>query len=381
MTLRVAAAITALDRVFETSTWLLPTAASWHRTELKQVARSERSTYPHSFAYPAIPLADYITEIDEVRQVAERDLGGGLHTAVLEELGRRALWAEGVKARDHAALTRVETLSHGVPTQALVDEAQRILSDRFDLSVTPNDVSAPELKSLLEAALSAYGLHDWFVEESDAMASKASVNGALKRIRVRAGASFTRRGADRLIVHELGGHVLRWANSAAQPEPLAQVPLGATVATEEGLAIWLESQFDLLDRQVIRTYAARVLAVHTAQTHGIIGVVRVLLDHMSIDDAIEIALRAKRGLVDPNAPGGATKDWNYLGGLRMIQELHEQSPEDVQLLQNVKWSSQHLPLARQLAAAGRITRTAHRPDPTRLGLSLRSLDASEHLPT
>ena len=122
--------------------------------------------------------------------------------------------------------------------------------------------------------------------------------------------------------------------------------------TEEGLALWAEHEAGLIDRVTLRTYAARLLAVDHARDHGILSVVRYLADFgVALTSAIEIALRVKRGLRDPNSVGGSTKDWGYLGGLSLISKIASRRPADIDLLRTVKWSADYLDLVRDLLDA------------------------------
>lgn len=357
MSLHVVEALEALERSFMVSTLAMPRLPQWHRSELAGAIRRGATSYPLRFSYPDIPLGEYLAALEEVHRRVDRDVAGDLCRVVGAEIEGRAAWARAVLSRDATAFSEVEARIKGLPPVEVVEEARRIAeTPPADREVCDGEVPAEQMVELAERALSAYGIADWTVQVSDAMAARVSVNGALRRVRVRARETFSRHVAERLLVHEIGGHVLRWVNSRRQPEPLAQVPLGATVPTEEGLALWLEDRFGYLDDAALRTYAARVLAVEAARTHGIVEVVRSVADIVGLEAAVEIGIRVKRGLVNPNDPGGSTKDWGYLGGLLRVRAIADVDPADVSLLQGVKWSADHLALARSLAIDKRIVR-------------------------
>jgi hypothetical protein len=66
-----------------------------------------------------------------------------------------------------------------------------------------------------------------------------------------------------------------------------------------------------------------------------------------------IAIRVKRGLVDPNSPGGLTKDHGYLTGLELVEELAT-DPAKVRLLYATKWPVDMLAVAEDLAQVGAL---------------------------
>lgn len=118
----------------------------------------------------------------------------------------------------------------------------------------------------------------------------------------------------RLLVHEVDVRVRRWEAARNQPEPLAAIPIARTVPTEEGLALWGEQQAGVLSPTVMRTYAARVVAVDHAAAHGILDVVRRLLDHGCPRRMLSTPHCAPSADCRTRRPGGSTKDWGYPGG-------------------------------------------------------------------
>jgi hypothetical protein len=150
----------------------------------------------------------------------------------------------------------------------------------------------------------------------------------------------------RLVVHEIGGHVLRWENARTQPEPLLSIPLGNTTATEEGLAVLLEEETGVIDDRQMSIYGARVIGVTLSLELGIVDVGRHLAGIVGPEAAAEIALRCKRGLPDPNQPGGPSKDHGYLTGYLTVRKL---DPSAVRMLRSVKWPTDRLPEIQHLA--------------------------------
>jgi uncharacterized protein (TIGR02421 family) len=116
---------------------------------------------------------------------------------------------------------------------------------------------------------------------------------------------------DALLQHELGTHVVTYANGRAQPLQMLAMGLAGYEALQEGLATFAEYLVGGLDADRLRLIAARVVAVRRL-VDGVSfpAVVAELVDehHVSLRSAFTIALRVFRG-------GGLTKDAIYLRGL------------------------------------------------------------------
>ncbi len=121
---------------------------------------------------------------------------------------------------------------------------------------------------------------------------------------------FGPREAHRLAVHEVLGHLTAAANARAQPLAVVQVGTAGAFADQEGVAIQLEAESDLLDDSRVRTFAARVWC--TDRVHEDVAfedVARLLVGEYGFrpEAAIALALRSYRG-------GGLTRDASYLCG-------------------------------------------------------------------
>lgn len=117
-----------------------------------------------------------------------------------------------------------------------------------------------------------------------------------------------------LLQHELGTHVVTYANGRAQPLQLLASGLAGYEALQEGLATFVEYLVGGLDADRLRLIAARVVAVRRV-VEGVAfpAVVAELTDQHRIPArvAFTIAVRVFRG-------GGLTKDAIYLRGLSQL---------------------------------------------------------------
>lgn len=372
MTLQIAESIQNAARDFQASTWAQPLEIKRHREQISQAIKSGDTTYGYPFSYPEINLQDYVETLHSIQGAAKKELPISLSQAVQNNLDAAILRARSLASTQDHPYAEAAVLLDGLPDEHLVIEARAILSRSTTARPSADEepsLTAADLAERFRTALNNYNLNNWHVQVTEDMTAQMSVNGPHRRVRVRDDAMFSLRDAARLLIHEIGGHVLRWENASRQPEPLAVVPLGSPVATEEGLALWGEHEANLLDLDALRTYAARTIAVDMAQTKGILEIAKSLSQHIALPAAVDIAIRVKRGLRDPNGLGGMTKDWGYLGGLNLIRSIATTDAGDLLSLRGVKWSASHLPLIKELLADGYLHTPKLFADKTKLGIS------------
>src|SRR5690606_17407786 len=125
---------------------------------------------------------------------------------------------------------------------------------------------------------------------------------------------------DALLQHEIGTHVVTFANGSAQPLGLLATGLAGYEELQEGLAVLSEHLVDGLDTSRLRLLAARVVAVRSViDGADFVETYRLLAEEHDVDPttAFTVAMRVHRG-------GGLTKDAVYLRGLvRLLGYLGE----------------------------------------------------------
>lgn len=360
----VAEILRSVSRRFEPANWLQPLDPRPVKAALALAVTEDISSDLLRVEYPEVPVREYLAALGEAREsLREKARLNPMAEAVgrhIRNLEERAL---ATAKREDEGFSRTTAILDGLPSPRLTESAWELLRETSPRCESPEHPwTAGEAAQALRSSLDAYSLAEWSVVVSDKMAARMSVNGPLKRVRVRADASFSLDELKRLLVHEVGGHVLRWVNSDAQELDVATLPLGRSIVTEEGLALWHEESFGLADQGVRRLYAARVVAVALAQSLGAVELMRTLGPLVGTSAATEIVLRVKRGLTNLQAPGGSTKDWSYLGGIEQMRALGARDPEGLMSLQGVKWGSQHLDLVKSLQADGRLRPPSVLPD-------------------
>ncbi len=146
------------------------------------------------------------------------------------------------------------------------------------------------------------------------MAARVLVDSAKKLLRLHPDASFHPRDLRRLVVHEIDVHVIRGENGARQALRCFETGLPGSLLTEEGLAIVAEEVAGVSTPGVLSRQREVLKAVDHARRAGIDEVYKVLSYSVGAPTAWGIALRIKRGLADPDAPGVYAKDTVYLRG-------------------------------------------------------------------
>jgi uncharacterized protein (TIGR02421 family) len=159
-----------------------------------------------------------------------------------------------------------------------------------------------------------------------------------------------------LVQHEIGTHVVTYANGRAQPLRVLGAGLANYEALQEGLAMFAEHLAGGLDGERLRLIAARVIAVRRLiEGASFPAVVAELVDDHSFAarTAFTIALRVFRG-------GGLTKDAIYLRGLvQILSHLHAGNTLDALLVGKIAF--EQVALVEELLRRGILNPPRLRP--------------------
>ncbi|WP_420454262.1 flavohemoglobin expression-modulating QEGLA motif protein [Rubrivirga sp.] len=164
------------------------------------------------------------------------------------------------------------------------------------------------------------------------------------------------RRVEALLAHEVGTHVLTYANGRAQPLEQLHHGLAGYQDLQEGLAVFAEWLVGGLTRGRFRTLAARVLGARAlADGADFVETFRLLRADAGLSDrrAFRVAVRLYRG-------GGLTKDMVYLRGLRdLLRHLADGGP--FWPLFVGKMALRHLPAITDLRERGVLVAPPLRP--------------------
>jgi len=187
------------------------------------------------------------------------------------------------------------------------------------------------LISVLQQTLEQEGLtqHKWRVATKQH--GPIAVEPMLKQIIVPTSARyFSQQEIERLAIHEITVHTFRSFNGELV-ETKTGIPLKhkwpSYLATEEGLASFIEIQSGYKDTNALRKYAGRLLAVNAAfNEESFNQIFDLLVSHQfEQSDAFDIVWRCFRR-------GGYLKDGEYWKGLHQIQQIHNSTPARIKRL-------------------------------------------------
>ncbi len=235
--------------------------------------------------------------------------------------------------------TKYSIKLYGEPDQKLVRAARKFLKLR-----TPRekeDLTTKQVIKEMKKAFRKYGF-DWEIREKD-MVSKAAVNNSDRAVLLRTKTKYSKDIVKRLIVHELGTHVMRIENGKRQPFKIFEIGFPGYLMTEEGLAVVNEELNNCLSNRTLKIYAGRVLAINYALKYSFRETYNYLKKYFAKSLAFRLTIRAKRGLKDTSLPGACTKDIAYLKGYLAVKEYIKKGG-DVDKLYYGKVGVQHTAL-------------------------------------
>src|SRR3989338_2474325 len=260
---------------------------------------------------PKFRYAPYIDDLDTIK---ERLISLETDTSTLgllfkEIINTLLMDIEMLKARGNQNFTHQAIMIWGVPDKKLLQTAKKILN-RVKAKRRDDGKKifiASKIKMTLNFALFKYGLREWQVKEKNMIAS-AAVKSADRELLIKKNEKFSKRFIERLIVHEIGTHIIRAENGLRQPYKIFSRGLPGYLMTEEGLAVVNEEIHGCLDPFTLKIYAGRILAVQRALKGSFRSTYNFLCKHFTKDTAWRLTVRAKRGLTDTSQIGGCTKD-------------------------------------------------------------------------
>lgn len=216
-------------------------------------------------------------------------------------------------------------------------------------------ICSAEAILLFERSLMNMGLDDWHIEPTERFI--ISVISSRKAVTVSRDRMFSQEEITRLLVHEIGVHVIRAANGGCQPYRIFTVGFPHYGATEEGTAVYTEELVGVIDNEAQFRYAARVVAAKTLYDGLSFTDTFEAMKSIGYDDegAWQIALRTHRG-------GGMAKDHIYLQGYLQIKERFKQSMDDFKYLFTGKVNLASLEFIKRLIEQGTLNEPRRIPE-------------------
>ncbi len=154
------------------------------------------------------------------------------------------------------------------------------------------------------------------------MTSKVNIIPKHKEININPNESFRDIDLNRLKVHEVGTHYMRYFNGAKFGIKILESGTSNYIQTEEGLAAYMEEIKGVSSDAQMFIYAGRVIGTYYALRKSFYEVYQILKKFNFKDsDAFAITYRAKRNLCDTSQVGGFTKDYVYFKGYHRVKSF------------------------------------------------------------
>ena len=232
---------------------------------------------------------------------------------------------------------------YGRPDKELISKVKKFL----ELEVKEREFKYDTISSIKGFLESLLGLgFKWTVMEKEMLVG-ASFNIASRIIYINKNRKFSDHDLRRLIVHEIGTHIMRAENAMKQKYKIFLIGFPGYLATEEGLAVYNEERAGLLSNEVLKNYAGRVMAVELSLKNSFSTVYNELCEYFPKEQAWILALRSKRGISDTSKPGAYTKDHLYLKGWYDVKNFVKKGGR-VEDLYIGKIGVEHVPVVKEL---------------------------------
>lgn len=210
---------------------------------------------------------------------------------------------------------------YGYPNKKLIDKAYSIL----ELKSSPKgqSIKTADAKKILRSKLKEMQI-PWKIKTKK-LINYANISPSKETITLSSNHTYSEKTINRLAIHEIGTHGVRYMNARLQPLKIFK-NFPNYLATEEGLAAFNEEINGFLNNDTLRRYAGRVVAIEYAQNHNLIETYQFLQKYFEDANAFSIAMRVKRGLPNSESLGAFTKDHVYLKGFFDIKKYVEKNP-------------------------------------------------------
>ena len=208
----------------------------------------------------------------------------------------------------------------GKPTKTLVNQAKEFCRNYERQTIKFTRLSPKEVGDELKKEVKKLTGNTIKVRYQP-LFNKMNINAAQNLITINKNEEFKSIEVERLKVHEIGTHYLRYYNGDLSDIKILRTGTANYIEIEEGLAAYMEELKGVATDAQMYIYAGRVIATHYSLTHSFYEIFSILKQYNFKDsDAYAITLRAKRNLKDTSLPGGFTKDYVYFSGYQKVKE-------------------------------------------------------------
>jgi len=278
---------------------------------------AHNGAYNPQFKYNTVDVSD------EIQALKQLDIPTSTALGMLFSLIRDDLLEEAQALQHVGTDTFLVSKTYGELSQEELDDINQLLAtfeQEQEPSVDEKTFSATVFGKRIEKKLQQYALDGWTITYSPHALSRTSISKDSKIITIKEDEQFTEKDMQKLLIHEIETHVLRWHNGMMQPYSIFSVGTHQYLATEEGLAWYNETAQCVANEHALRGFAIMALASHLAKTKGFAEIFKIIQPHVQDDEkTYRIVTRVKRGLGDTSKPGGYLKDHTYYQGAKQIE--------------------------------------------------------------
>lgn len=169
----------------------------------------------------------------------------------------------------------------------------------------------------------------WRIIGTKGEGSSVRVGSKFRVIFVNLEANFTPARVKKLLVHEIGTHVLRSVNGFDTGyEFLGKPTISSYLYSEEGLTLYNEGIYGILTQKMVNMVGLLSYNVYLAHVnrYSFRELYNLNLTFFQPKEAFSIAYKVKRGLSDTSKAGGYTKDGVYLKGYLLTNKRIKDDP-------------------------------------------------------
>jgi hypothetical protein len=233
-------------------------------------------------------------------------------------------------------VTELSLKKYGVPSAKLFRNSARVLRgklDKYDVKINKkldreDKLNYKQIEKVFDVTFEILGLEDWEIAPSKNIPKNAIKIGVKsKKVYVDPNIKRSEYKIKKLLVHEIGTHVLRSYNGFKTGFPaLGNANVSSYLDIEEGLASWNEESMGYLTDKWLKIKAGMTWAIYLGERMSFRQLYNALSGTFLKYSSWDIAYRVKRGLGDTSYPGIYAKDVVYFRGFRKVKKALEEDP-------------------------------------------------------
>lgn len=239
-------------------------------------------------------------------------------------------------AGNNALVTELSLRKYKAPSAKLFRNSARVLRgklDKYDVKINKKldrgeKLNYEQIEKVFDVTFDMLGLEGWEIAPSKNISKNAIKIGIKgKKVYVDPNIERSEFKIKKLLVHEIGTHVLRSYNGFETGFPaFGNANISSYLDIEEGLATWNEESMGYLTDKWLKIKAGMTWAIYLGERMSFRQLYNALSGTFLKYSSWDIAYRVKRGLGDTSYPGIYAKDVVYFRGFRKVKKALEEDP-------------------------------------------------------